>query len=363
MFRPRGGATVPTEARGRADRVAGCLLAGAVGDALGAPVEFATLERIRRDHGPGGIRDLEKAYDRVGAITDDTQLTLFAAEGLLRARTLREEGGARGAEDDGAAAVLRAYRRGLVTQGDDVPSELLGARGWLMELPELHARWSPGHACLAALRLSGGAAPRDRISERQACGGIVRAAPAGLVEADDPFALGGLVAAPTHAHPTGLLTAGFLALLVDRLVRGVGLDAAIGAARARLTAEPEHAEVLVAVDRAVQRVGSTEPSAEAVEELGRGWVGEEALAIGLYCVLAHPAELEAAVVLAANHSGASDSTAAVTGAIAGALLGEAAIPVRWLDRLELREAIGQLAADLAVGYRPTAEWRRLYPPS
>ena len=67
------------------DRIRGCLLGGAVGDALGAPVEFDAIDRIRSRFGPDGITELAEAYGRAGAITDDTQMTLFTAEGLIRA--------------------------------------------------------------------------------------------------------------------------------------------------------------------------------------------------------------------------------------------------------------------------------------
>src|SRR5262249_1188667 len=67
----------------------GCLLGGAVGDALGAPVEFASINAIRHIYGSAGITDYDVAYGRRGAITDDTQMTLFTAEGLLRAITMR----------------------------------------------------------------------------------------------------------------------------------------------------------------------------------------------------------------------------------------------------------------------------------
>jgi ADP-ribosylglycohydrolase len=66
-------------------RYRGCLLGGAVGDALGAPVEFMTLAEIRERFGDSGVVDFTTAFDRRGGITDDTQMTLFTAEGLLRA--------------------------------------------------------------------------------------------------------------------------------------------------------------------------------------------------------------------------------------------------------------------------------------
>ena len=63
----------------------GCLLASAVGDALGAPIEFLSRSEIVERFGPGGITDFASAYGGIGKITDDTRMMLFAAEALLRA--------------------------------------------------------------------------------------------------------------------------------------------------------------------------------------------------------------------------------------------------------------------------------------
>ena len=49
----------------RVDRFTGCLLGGAVGDALGAPVEFKSLAEIRDEFGPAGITDFAPGYGRV----------------------------------------------------------------------------------------------------------------------------------------------------------------------------------------------------------------------------------------------------------------------------------------------------------
>jgi len=69
-------------------RIRGCLLGGAVGDALGWPVEFMKIDEIRRRYGPDGIREYDpSAPGGLGAITDDTQMTLFTAEGILRSTT------------------------------------------------------------------------------------------------------------------------------------------------------------------------------------------------------------------------------------------------------------------------------------
>ena len=84
-------------------------------------------------------------------------------------------------------------------------------------------------------------------------------------------------------------------------------------------------------------------------------MADEALAIGLYAVLATHSLAEA-VVLAANHGGDSDSTAAIAGSLSGTLFGEQAIPSEWLQRLELRDQIGQVAEDLHRATRGFPEW-------
>ena len=67
------------------EQYTGCLLGGAVGDALGWPVEFAQMSEIVRNYGPKGIEELVPGAEGFFEITDDTQMTLFTGEGLLRA--------------------------------------------------------------------------------------------------------------------------------------------------------------------------------------------------------------------------------------------------------------------------------------
>lgn len=67
----------------RLSRITGCLLAGAVGDALGAVVEFSCIAEIRRTFGEQGIREYSTCYGQLGRFTDDTQMTLFTAEGVV----------------------------------------------------------------------------------------------------------------------------------------------------------------------------------------------------------------------------------------------------------------------------------------
>ncbi|MFM0302886.1 ADP-ribosylglycohydrolase family protein [Paraburkholderia sediminicola] len=332
-------------------RFLGCLLGGAVGDALGAPVEFMRRDEIRRRFGKAGICDYAQAYGRIGAVTDDTQMTLFTAEGLLRAWV---RGCFKGISTY-AGVTAHAYLRWLRTQGVTNLHDLEFGQeepGWLIQQRELHNRRSPGNTCLAALRSMISLGERARNGSR-GCGGVMRAAPAGLFASrldhqdnlHEAFRLGTELAALTHGHPTGALTGGVLSMLVAALSHGAALPDALTSAKCYLRLEPRHEETLVAIEHAEQLAVSNTAPEIAIALLGEGWVAEEALAISIYCALVAP-DFRHGVILAVNHDGDSDSTGAITGNLLGARDGLDAIPPEWLEQLELRPVIAELAGDL-----------------
>jgi ADP-ribosyl-[dinitrogen reductase] hydrolase len=175
----------------------------------------------------------------------------------------------------------------------------------------------------------------------------MRVAPVGVVSRrNEAFKLGCETAALTYSHPSGILSAGFLALLIAEIMAGNRLQDAIRAAKTALIECADHTEVLRAVEKA-EALALSPATSPIPESLGQGWIAEEALAMALYCALV-AANFEEAVVLAVNHSGDSDSTGAITGNICGALYGLDAIPARWLDAVELRHEITAVADDLAA---------------
>ncbi len=338
------------------DAVLGCLLGGAVGDALGAPVEFLAWEQIRQQFGAAGIADFVPAYGQRGAITDDTQMMLFSAEGLLRAHVRAGQHGL----CHPPATVHHALLRWLLTQRERAAMPV-GHDGWLYAERQLWSRRAPGNTCLAALRASRWLGqPADNASK--GCGGLMRAAPCAFFA--DAFELAAESARLTHGHPTGYLAAGLFADILARVwAHGLSLAAAAQAALAAHGARPGMAET-AAIVRGVLRLHEEgmRPTPRRLERLGGGWTAEEALAIGLWCALAADS-LEEGIVWAVNHGGDSDSTGLVAGHFLGLLHGAAAIPARWLAALELREVIGQVAGDLAAaaGGAPAAELAARYP--
>ncbi len=268
------------------DRVRGCLLGGALGDALGGPIEFSSLASIRRAYGDS----VTLAALGTGRFTDDTQMTLFTAEGIIRASVRRRSKGITSAID----MVHRAYLRWLHTQGAPwseiarmLPDAAPGPDGWLVTQRVLHRREAPGNTCLSALGSGRVGTLDNRLNNSKGCGGVMRAAPVGLFfsDVDTAFRIGCDIAAITHSHPSGYLSAGALAAMVSRLTVGADMPEAVDVARSLLRAEPESGETVDALDAAVAVASAGPPAAEDLERLGGGWVGEEALATAVACAL------------------------------------------------------------------------------
>ncbi|MFC0527447.1 ADP-ribosylglycohydrolase family protein [Phytohabitans kaempferiae] len=360
-----------TEAERYRSRVRGCLVGGAVGDALGAPIEFLSLDRIRERYGPAGLTDLVVGADAVAPVTDDTQMTLFTVEGLIRASVRWDRGVCHP-----PSVVHRAYLRWLDTQRLAAPPR--PADGWLAAQPWLYARRAPGNACLSGLESPGMGTPDDpKNPDSKGCGTVMRSAPFGLdprewATPERAFDLAVECATQTHGHPTGYLAAGAFAAIVRALVAGRDLRAAVAVGLDLLAGRPGHEETTAALRAALAATGRP-PAPDEVERLGGAWIAEEALAIGVYCALSYPdpADVRKALLLSVNHSGDSDSTGSVCGNLLGAWHGETALPPDWAAVVEGRGTILALADDLAMEYTqggqlhgdhgPHTAWTRRYP--
>ena len=321
-----------------------CLLGGAIGDAFGYEVEFTSLTRIREKYGPSGIR-MPVLCDGKLVVSDDTQMTMFTMEGLLQA--------ARGDLDSRSSylsSIRNAYLDWLLTQTLAKPTTGTTTFGWLAQQQVMYERRAPGNTCLSAL-ISGGHGTIDTpVNNSKGCGGVMRIAPVALFcLADEPtavFQLAAEAAALTHGHPSGYLSAGMLAAIIRLLLDGKDLKDAISESSGILRAHKGNEETLRVVNRAIHLAASRSADhAATVEELGAGWVGEEALAIGLYAALSAESFVDA-IAIASNHSGDSDSTASIAGQIWGAMNGLDGIPHEWVTSLDVLLPILRLGRQL-----------------
>lgn len=336
------------------DKYRGCLIGGAAGDALGYAVEFLDETTIFDRYGENGITEYD-LVNGVAEISDDTQMTLFTANGLLLGTT---RGMTRGIMGPYPSYIASCYEEWLQTQYEKYPLNKEHPYSWLINIPELFNRRAPGNTCISAIENGANGTIDEPINQSKGCGGVMRVAPIGLYfetkrrTADDIDMIGAESAAITHGHELGYIPAAGLVHIIQKLSHNDDislLEAVLDMREAlkRLFADKKHlSEQIDLIDKAISLSKEEIDDLEAIRELGQGWVAEETLAIAVYCSLKHFDDFDKALIASVNHSGDSDSTGAVTGNILGAYLGLKGIPKKYLDNLELKDVILEIADDL-----------------
>ena len=354
-------------------------MAGAAGDALGYEVEFMSRRSILSRFGENGITKF--ALDRNGKalISDDTQMTLFTANGMLMGLT---RGYMRGIGGRPEKYVDGAYLDWYYTQTGRKRELLIDDwhPTWLRDLPEMAQLRAPGNTCLSACEsLFRG---ENAQNNSKGCGGIMRVAPIALLDAgyasrnkngysiEELAEAGGEIAEVTHKHPLGFLPASLLTVLLYKVVPMSSkqvyeeIDSIVADTvnildriyKGKYESDKRYLKELT--NKAVQLAYSDISDADAIRELGEGWVAEETWAIALYCAIRHIDSVENAIIASVNHDGDSDSTGSVCGNIMGAIYGYEHIKERNIfctegkqleDTLELSEIILALADDLSTG--------------
>ncbi|MCD8120993.1 MAG: ADP-ribosylglycohydrolase family protein [Clostridiales bacterium] len=144
--------------RGKLDAIRGSLIGGAVGDALGYAIEFWQEDQIFHTYGSNGITEYA-LVDGKAQISDDTQMTLFTAAGILVGDTRMSMNGN---GDKPRTYVAMAYQDWLKTQRSDIHGvnpykrhTREGEISWLLDVPELYALRAPGNTCLSSLAQRG----------------------------------------------------------------------------------------------------------------------------------------------------------------------------------------------------------------
>ena len=323
------------------NRIRGSLLGGAIGDALGYQIEFKR-----------NIKDKEiTRFKEKGIISDDTQMTLFTANALLWRDT---RGSLRGIAMSYANAIYFGYRDWLDTQNNTKGENSVS---WIKEIPELNVSRAPGNTCISALSSGKKGTIDEPINDSKGCGTVMRVAPIGLYIKNE-YEAGRIAAessAITHGHPLAIIPSYVLASMLNLIVNK-NLDI-LSALKQSIHGLENNYNIfdksdmnyfIELMNKAVKLASSNLSDQEAISELGEGWVAEEALAIAIYSCLKHSSSFEDSIVCAVNHDGDSDSTGSIAGNIIGAFLGEKSIPDYYLNNLELKDIIAEIADDLAT---------------
>ena len=337
------------------DRIRGSLIGGAVGDALGNPVEFiGSFEGIQRVYGKNGITDFV-LENGVAPITDDTQMTLFTACAITNTHA-----------DDSESQIERiknAYIEWYYTQCGE--KNLPPKECWVRDIPELYVQRAPGLTCLGALEeiIQG----HEVVNNSKGCGGVMRVAPIGLYygindrgkyvrKADK---IGGEAARITHKHPMGFIPAALITDIIyhcmcarNVIQKSEYIRIIRGAFDSMFEIYPEYSEEIKVFRSLINKAvnlslrGDFDDVEIIEQELGEGWVADETVAIAIYCSVKYYDDFEKAIITSVNHKGDSDSTGAVTGNLLGVAVGYDRIPERFKKNLQLHDVILKVADEL-----------------
>lgn len=314
------------------DQLAGCLLGGALGDALGYPVEFEKVSQMSQDH------DFDKIVGKL-IVSDDTQMTLFTANALLLDGNLRIN-------------TWNCYQDWLETQFKQGKSELSHRPiSWLMEYPEMYASREPGRTCLMTLMRGILGDLNESINQSKGCGALMRVAPLAFIDREDLYLVAIENSALTHGHQMSHIASAALVSLLRYISEGETLCDSVSLMRQDIKRIfMGSLEVKVFDDLLQQAIFASEKDfddMEIISRLGEGWVAEETLAIALYCSLKYSNDLKKALRVAVLHDGDSDSTGSVTGQMLGTLLGAKKLPQEEIKRLDLLEPLMKMIERLS----------------
>ena len=348
------------------DKIRGSLVGGAVGDALGYPVEFILeYEKIQARYGADGIREFDTSHWWIKSpatvsqdkawISDDTQMTLYTACGIL--------GGSKSYQ-----GILQNIKDAYIEWMLIYQYHKYNVRGfhqcWITDLPQMRERRAPGHTCLGSL---------DTIykgyevyNDSRGCGGVMRIAPIplyalchGNLNIEESDRLAAETAYITHHHPLACIPAAFMAHIIYRLAedefptpekfKGYIIEALDALDRYYPKENEYRTDFRNRIEYAIFLAETDGNDVICIEQIGQGWIGDEAVAIATYCTYKYFNDFDKALIAAVNHKGDSDSVGAVTGNILGAAVGYDAIPQHFKDKLELHDVILHIADDLWRG--------------
>lgn len=322
----------------------GCLLGAALGDALGAPVEFIdSIAQIKRDYSPNGIEGISSLKPQdfkrdengkpVLAYTDDTAMTLVTIQTLLTHKNK--------SCDSICAQMAKNFAL-----------DMMHPFGWA------RAARAPGRACLKNVAII-----KDRVLQNKdrgngwwkagaskdgGCGSVMHAHPFGLVFHDDPEKAAEFAAQHsliTHGAP--LAQASCAAMAIGVAYAYQDKDPEFIVQKMKEAAAAYDQETADKIEKAIEYAHNKKVSSETVFKEFLGWAAHDAIAATVYVFLAFPDDLQKAILFGVNTPGDSDSIASMAGALVGARVGVKQIPQDWIEILEGKDKL-KMYADLVA---------------
>ncbi len=316
----------------------GLILGTAAGDAIGLPAEGLSRERI--DHRWSGPWKHRFVFGR-GMVSDDTEHTFFVAQALL-------------AHPSDSAAFQRSLAWKL--------------RLWLLGLPA-----GVGLATARAILRLWIGIPPSRSGVRSAGNGpAMRSALLGAFFAEDANRRREFVAASTrltHTDPRAETAAQAVAEAAAWTTRGEKEAATFLSTLRTLGEDQEWPTLCTQLGASLEMQKSTQEFADSLG-LSSGVTGYayHTVPVALYAFLRHSSDYRSALESVLYCGGDTDSTGAITGALAGAAMGAEAIPSEWREGLvewprsvRVMEKVGKRLAEQRAVRDPLGPVRYFWP--
>jgi ADP-ribosyl-[dinitrogen reductase] hydrolase len=302
---------------GRSDRVAGCLVGLAVGDALGAPLEFVGRQQVR-NHFPQGLRDMiaSRVWNK-GEYTDDTQMALLIAQSLLRNT---------GFEASDLAKRFQAWAATAKDVGMQTRA-VVSMAAYLKDPESCSRRYHADH-------------PESSAGN----GAVMRCAPIALFylnSIEELVEVSRASARMTHHDPRAQSSCVILNACIRAAICSGVQDGRAEALALLTESERSHWHRL-------ERIESYKE-----EDIASSGYTVHTMEAAVWSFLT-TASFEEAVIRAANLGDDADTIAAVCGSLAGGYYGYSAIPRRWRDELHDEPRIRNLALALDRHAQETA---------
>lgn len=307
----------------------GCLLGGATADARGYGVKE-------------GGKDL---------ISDNTQMTSFTVDGLIWADTRAIKRGVYAY----IPCLFYSYQKWYYTQTGNLADKKYEfiKEGEILDWEELFARRGTGQTSITALAGSIDnrfGTIKNRINTSKGCGSVMRVAPIGLYFWKNPsaaFRIGAESGALTHGHIDAIWAAGYYAAFIAYIIQGRGMEDSVRSALEELKKQENHEGVSEKIELALELVKKNNSPIKAMEQIGEGYMADEALALAIYLALRYSDDFDGAIAAATTFNGNTDSIPPIVGNAIGAFGGESVIPQKWIYELELVDLIKH-GADLLL---------------
>ena len=339
------------------DKIKVSIIGGAIGDALGYPVEFVySFHNIQDKYGENGIVNYDLEYTwlndeiRKAQVSDDTQMTLYTLEALMQHANSNVE---IIQNVTNAYLIWMSFQTGQNVHVKDTYK--------VSRLPELNQRRAPGNTCLSALATINRG--KEVVNDSKGCGGIMRVAPVGIYGAlkgwtfEHTADIAGKIAEITHKHPLSTYSSAAFAVLIQLCLRKENMNKetftnkvleSIKVIKGLYGISPEMNAFENYVYKTLELTESPGPDWKVIgQEIGEGLVAEESFAIAIFCVTRHIDNFKDCIVSAVNHGGDSDSTGAIAGNIIGVILGYESIPEQYKKDLQNLEFIEELSEEIS----------------